>query len=235
MQSVTIEIINWSHYNKRPDIKKTWWFAMSNSFFEEQKFGDWSLEDRAVWLYLLCIASKEQSAKISVNLAFAKRVAGISPQILNRVVMKLEKIQCIRVHVHDPYGSVRDPVGTGQEKTGQNTIAHSSQDSPLLQKKEPAPKKELVAVLHSVYEKYPRKLGKSTGMKRLEKELTTMVELELFQTAVQNYVNECEINKTETKFIKHFSTFSNCWRDYVDAPSQKAQPGSGNFAGGWDE
>lgn len=63
---------------------------------------------------------------------------------------------------------------------------------------------------------YPRKEGKSLGLRRLGKKIKTEKQLEAFTKAVCNYAAHVRKQQTETKYIKHFSTFSNCYEDYID-------------------
>ena len=67
----------------------------------------------------------------------------------------------------------------------------------------------------SLYRKYPRKKGKSSGIKKLAKEIKTKEDYNLLAAAIESYANDCIKNKTEEKYIKHFSTFVGCWRDWM--------------------
>ena len=71
--------------------------------------------------------------------------------------------------------------------------------------------------LELAYKEYPNKTGKQSGLKKISKEIKTENDLKLFSQAVRNYAAKMRSEKTEKKFIKHFSTFCNeVWRDYVD-------------------
>lgn len=63
---------------------------------------------------------------------------------------------------------------------------------------------------------YPRKIGKAKGMQRLAREITTDDDLAKFEIAVKNYLADIRRNKVEDRFIKHFSSFTNEWRDWID-------------------
>lgn len=74
--------------------------------------------------------------------------------------------------------------------------------------------------LESVYQKYPRKLGKAIGMKSISKQIKTQEDFDAFAKAVENYAKACV--DLEEKYIKHFSTFvgsvksGNPWREYIE-------------------
>lgn len=67
-----------------------------------------------------------------------------------------------------------------------------------------------------VYKSYPRKLGKTEGIKKCQKEIKNQKDYELLLIAIQKYKNHCESNITEAKYIKYFSTFMGEWRDWLE-------------------
>lgn len=67
-----------------------------------------------------------------------------------------------------------------------------------------------------LYEQYPRKRGKLMGMRKLKSEIKTAEDLALFSKAMNNYIMECLKDKTEIKYVKHWATFCNNWRDYLE-------------------
>lgn len=70
--------------------------------------------------------------------------------------------------------------------------------------------------LEAAYQAYPRKLGKSEGMKRLTREIKTESDFQSLKLAIHNYKTHCETENLEAKFIKHFSSFVSAWRDWLD-------------------
>lgn len=73
------------------------------------------------------------------------------------------------------------------------------------------------AALEVIYKKhYPRKEGKSEGIKKLLTEIKTDDDIMQFESAVVKYANHIKANKTETRYTKKFSSFVNCWRDWLD-------------------
>lgn len=71
--------------------------------------------------------------------------------------------------------------------------------------------------LEDVYQGYPRKIGKTAGIKRLEKEVLTEEDVTRLRLALSNYkryLKDSEI--TESKYIKHFSTWTSSWTDWLD-------------------
>jgi hypothetical protein len=68
----------------------------------------------------------------------------------------------------------------------------------------------------TIYQEYPRKSGKKKAYEKLSKTIKTQDQFDNLLKAVKNYSRQIRENETEEKFIKHFSTFVNCWEDFVD-------------------
>lgn len=69
--------------------------------------------------------------------------------------------------------------------------------------------------LNALYLKYPRKRGKTPGIKKLTKDITTQADYLSLEVAIENYSKT--VAATDPKFMLHFSTFAAQWRDWVDA------------------
>lgn len=61
---------------------------------------------------------------------------------------------------------------------------------------------------------YPRKEGKTPGLKKLVKDLKSDKDVQDFELAVKNY--SAKVRGNDKKFIKTFKTFVSEWRDWVD-------------------
>jgi hypothetical protein len=62
-------------------------------------------------------------------------------------------------------------------------------------------------------EHYPIKIGKAKGVASLARNIKSEEDLQKLQTAIINYKNSIK----DPRFTKHFSTFANCWTDWIDA------------------
>lgn len=69
-------------------------------------------------------------------------------------------------------------------------------------------------------ELYPRKIGKSKGIKKLSK--LEPEEITQLEKAVKNYA--ASVAGDEPKFIKHFSTFASEWKDWVEYLPPEKKP-----------
>lgn len=66
------------------------------------------------------------------------------------------------------------------------------------------------------YQDYPRKIGKSDGLKKLRAEIRTRTDFDAFHQAVKNYKSFCEKENKSKEYIKHFDSFVSSWRDWLD-------------------
>lgn len=66
-----------------------------------------------------------------------------------------------------------------------------------------------------VYKKYPRKEGKSRGLKIYKAQIKTSEDVQDLIRAIQNYTAHVRARATDVKFIKHFSSFMAEWRDWI--------------------
>lgn len=78
--------------------------------------------------------------------------------------------------------------------------------------------------LDAVYDAYPRKDGRKKGMARLRALATSRLKYDAIAAAVRNYAHRNA--GTESKFLKHFDTFMNCWEDYSDGSPALESPAS---------
>ncbi len=69
-----------------------------------------------------------------------------------------------------------------------------------------------------IYQLYPRKIGKTPGIKKLVKEIKSEKDLSDLRSAVENYSRQCRDANTAQQYIKHFSSFVSEWRDWIDIP-----------------
>jgi len=85
-------------------------------------------------------------------------------------------------------------------------------------------KKEKVEIdifdFEEVYKSFPRKVGKSKGLEICRKKIGTESDFLDLKKAVDNYAKQCKTMGTEQQYIKHFSTFMNCWSDYIEIDTQ---------------
>lgn len=73
--------------------------------------------------------------------------------------------------------------------------------------------------LPEIYAEYPRKVGKTDGMRVLAKSVITDDDFDACMRAVRNFAREHA--GQEAKFIRHFDRWARTWRDWVDGVKQQ--------------
>lgn len=230
-ESITIQIINWQKYNPRKDVHKPSWFKMDHDILLDPKIRGLSKPEKVALWALLSESSRQHSdGLILVDRAFFVRCYDVSWSLILRCIFKLEQNQFV-TKIHGTY-TVREraPEQNRIEKNRiekKKTIAQSTEN----------PKTEIPKAssrrafdFDSLYFKYPRKLGKNSGMKKLKNQISTEEDYQLFQVAIDAFVAYHKKQCTEPQFIPYFSTFVGGWRDWID-PATGTAIASGGFRG----
>lgn len=75
----------------------------------------------------------------------------------------------------------------------------------------------------AIYQRYPRKVGKSSGLKKFISQIKTKKDFDKISIALENFLNHHKRIGTAAQFIPHFSTFMNNWQDCLDPDYGLAQ------------
>lgn len=67
------------------------------------------------------------------------------------------------------------------------------------------------------YEEYPRKQGKTQGLKKCRSEIKTPEDFELLLKSIRRYRDYIRLNGIEPAYVKHFNSFMSSWRDWLDS------------------
>lgn len=199
METIDIEVINWSRYNPRKDHKHPRWFAFSNDFFNDPKFYSFTHSEIVGWIYILCMASKENSSMVKLYFDHMQYATKTTKAEITVLFKKLEKHQCIQVRVLGKYSTLHyNTIQNTNVQTAVRTIQPVQFD------------------FNAVYQKYPRKQGKQLGIKRCLAQIKTQKSYDDLLLAIENYKKYLAQNKIEKQYVKMFSTFMTSWKDYLD-------------------
>jgi hypothetical protein len=78
--------------------------------------------------------------------------------------------------------------------------------------------------LEEIYKLYPKKLGKSPGMKKARRVIKTVFDVDDLRMAVENYKKYLARENTPPQYIMYFSTFMNQWEDWIELDLDEAIP-----------
>lgn len=197
-----ITIRSFEKFNGRKDIKRPWWFKLSNTILEDSDLFGFTGDEFKAWIYIMSQASKHQSATIDINLDHADRVCGIPHKSMKSAVEKLiEKNICTQ--------SVRDPYVIRTQSVQQTRLEEIRLDKNI------PPDRAL-----ELYNLYPRKEGKKRGLLKLKLILATEGTFDKIRLAIENYLK----SQKDPRFYKHFDTFIGCWEDYLDPIAKPSLP-----------
>lgn len=84
--------------------------------------------------------------------------------------------------------------------------------------------------LEALYKKYPRKSGKTDGIAKARKDIRSEQDLFNLEAAIDKYTQVLTRDKTDPKFIRHFSTFMTSWRDWLDEDAGTSTRTNKSFA-----
>lgn len=213
-----IEILNWEKYNPKRDQKTYTWLRLDNGISTDPELFGLDAEQRYVWIVLLCQASQQNSGRIRVAPGFLEHITGVSTKKIAKLFEFLQRKPVIKLHdrarSHDAV--VTTPT---YERTNERTNETNERD----ERDDTRPSEVSVELnFESVAQEYPNPRGRSEGVSRLKKLVTTPDEFERFSKAVRNYAEQCRLDQTEQRFIKHFSSFvgsdrtARPWGDWVE-------------------
>lgn len=219
------------------------WLKLYRSILDSAVFQD--AEILKVWIWLLCNVAFEQHDTICygkvINLkpgqiaTGRKKIAQCTDLNENKVYRALtalkslgnieikatNKYSIITVVNWDKYQEENGKRTSGEQQTNSKTTTEEQQsNSKTTQHKNGKNvKKEkniyICSFFQSVWDEYPKKLGKNKVTKAAMEQLEEAGETAVMD-AVRRYVEKIKRDGTEEKYIMHGSTFFNgAWRDYV--------------------
>jgi hypothetical protein len=203
LEVIEVEIINWDKYNPKRDQSSYSWLRLNNDFFYSSDLFDLTCEQKMVWVSLLCLASKANKGRIEVNAQF----------IAHHLRIKVNSVrQAIEIFVsrnlataHDRARPLTTPTIRTNERTNEtNDLAHPDGFAEF-------------------WAGYPRKVGKGQAEKAYRKAIKSGADPKDLLAARDKYRGHCESNHTESKYIKHGSTFMSEWRDWLDPETGQAE------------
>lgn len=202
---IQFEILGWAKFNPRVDIKNPSWFRFSHSFLEDPDFFDFSHSEIVAWIYLLSMASKKNGGRITLNFAHAHHCARLSKSAIESALKKLQQLNVLRVHVTD---TLRE---RNADVTGCPATNETNERTYMLT--------SFAEIIEGIYSGYPRKIGKKRGTEILLRQLLKKqlgAGADEMRQALAHFKAHHAREKTEPKFIPHFSTWANNWFDWLD-------------------
>ena len=117
--TITIKFKNWDKYNKRQkDIKRPYWFAMSNEIFLDPFYSELTDQERQAFIWLLCEASRQNKyGEVEISKRLFHQITGYKCSVLDATIHKLLKSERAAGSRQD---GGRIAAATGQNRTEQD-------------------------------------------------------------------------------------------------------------------
>lgn len=229
---IEIEIINWDKYNPKRDQQTYTWLRLDNSVGIDPDLFGLAADQKFLWVVLLCEASKKNSAHLRLTLGYLEHVTGIKRARIRETLEFLEQKPMCRVR-----DNARPPVVAGTTPTNERTnVTNETNERDETDDNARSPAVALTLDFEPLYQKYPLKKGKEAGIKGCLEQILTQEDFDALSGAIDRYTADLKANRTETKFIKHFSSFIGTkrtgfpWREWLSADAGTAIDTGGSAA-----
>lgn len=173
-------------------------------------------EEQFEWMFKLSAAGKKSAA--SRKIKYGSSQPYCPEQGLNIDEQPLNTPEPLRTSSSSSSSNTKNNTSSASPPEILNSVEQTLQQ--MFVPKSPDRKPKACWDLDALYQEYPRKQGKSTGMKKLTKIIDSQEKYDNFKTAIFNYRELLLKENTEPNFVKHFSTFVNCWEDYLHQTEQ---------------
>ena len=228
------------------------WLKLYRSILDSAVFQD--AEVLKVWIWLLCNVSFEQHDTVCYGKVIhlkpgqiatgRKKIAQCTDLNENKVYRALttikslgnieikstNKYSIITVVNWDKYQDENVKRTSSEQQNNSRTTTEEQQDNSKTtqHKNGKNGKKEkniyICSFFQSVWDEYPKKLGKNKVTKAAMKQLEE-AGIDTVMEAVRRYVEKIKRDGTEEKYIMHGSTFFNgAWKDYLESSELSETP-----------
>lgn len=197
-----IEVVTWEKYNPRKDLKSMPWFRLNADIGYSETLFELNPEQKWLWIFVLSTCTKKCSGRITVNPRFFAYHSGVREQNILKHIQVFVKRGLIRLTNESDRISTDQIENVPNERTNEhNEPVRTDFD------------------FDKIYALYPRKEGKKKGVEKLIKIILTQTNYDDLSKSVANYA---KLNRqTEKTYIKQFSSFVNCYEDYINIEVEK--------------
>lgn len=215
---VRIKILNWEKHNPKRDQKTYSWLRLQNDIATDKDLFGLSAEQKWAWVVILCEASKKNSGEIEFDLDWLAEIARVKKGAIESLLRFLEEKPIISKSLPPATAQCRRTTPTNERTNVTNERTNDIADPAGLS----------VLDFESLYRKYPRKEGKQKGIAACKAQIKSPEDYAALSLAIDRYSAHLKTHGTETRFVKHFSTFMGSWRDWLEADTGKVVAGAVN-------
>jgi len=229
---VEITIIKWKeHQSLKVDGQGVGWFKVKTGISSNAQLQRVPPSARWLWVCLLSLAAKEGSKTFKKTLNELHWTSDLTLESVKKYLSEFKELGLIHLKIEEKNRESRVEDRKGEESFERERELNVHLKNGRVNDSFSFPEETIL----SSYSNYPRKEGKQQGIRTLRRNIKSMQNVEDFSKAVDNYAKHVELNNPEPKFIKMFSTFANCWQDYVELEPKDLSKKRDKEADEWDE
>lgn len=217
---IRIKILNWEKYNGRKDVQHPTWFRIDNNLSTSQSL--FGLEPAERWVFIALCGLICSKAPIDGEITVEKLewLAWYACAPIDVILSALEKLGANGVITYvdervrtDTFVDVTRQTDRQTDKQiCANELAEPDSTVTNPSSAPSAPRFDF----ESLYELYPRKLGKKQGIEKAKRQVKTPEQFDNLKRAVRRYAAYCASMKLEASYIRYFSSFMTSWEDWID-------------------
>lgn len=114
-----VEIVNWEKFNPRKDLKSSSWLRLENTFCTHPDFFDLTNDQKMVWIFMLCEASRKQAATITINTNMVAAILKVESCLVTETIQAFEIKGLVTLRPRDAHVTrttrARNTLATGRD------------------------------------------------------------------------------------------------------------------------
>lgn len=220
-----VTIPNWKKFNPRSDRVNFSWFRMENRFFEDQSIFYLNDQQKILYLFILCTASKGNTETFEIRTSYASALLRRDEKSVRNDFFFLSKLKLLEIMELDSPKPILDAGVTLPSLCRQNDVTlpskwHTTRRN--VTRRDVTKKNTLVGILtdypqefDQLWTDYGRRGDKKAAFKEYGKLGLQEEEKQTLASAIKNYV----ASNPDPKYRKHFCRFLQTdWVDTAKAP-----------------
>lgn len=215
----------YKHRKSKNTNKKNFWFPFDTDFFEQTEMYAFGPDELLTVIYLRCEAGKaNKDGELNVIFEHYQRHVRLhnhdAHHVLNHTIKKLKQLQIITTpRSAGKFTKVATDIEIDKDIELDKEIELEKNNTIMADC--PSGQSRRVYDFDSLYNKYPKKEGKSRGMFLCRTQIKTPKDFNDLSTAIDRYNKNLQEKRTEPKYIKQFSTFMASWKDWLEPDAGK--------------
>lgn len=197
MKKIKYKINGFKKFNPRADLKSMPWLRLQNNFYDMEDLFDEDANTTWLYIFLLCQCAQKVSEEVELTEKYLINKSKLNKnqfysalnRLSDKLLITLETNGCDRIRSDSCLTNERT------ERTNNSRVREYDIDL--------------------IYDAYPKKQGKKSGIEKLQKIITTQQLYDKILEASKNYKKHTDAESVDVKYIKQFSTWVNqeCWND----------------------